>query len=83
MIISLMSIMFFESLSLIKEPTTYEVAKIEPKWCMTMNEILHALKKIKLGRFVIYQKIKNWLDENGYIKLNIIAMILLNAIKLD
>jgi hypothetical protein len=30
---------------LIKEPTTYEVEKIEPKWCRAMNEKLHALEK--------------------------------------
>jgi hypothetical protein len=75
---------FLSSLSLIKEPTTYEVAKIKPKWCRAMNEELYALeKKIKLERFIIYQKIKNRLDANRYIKLNIIAMVLLNTIKLD
>jgi hypothetical protein len=36
---------FFSSLSLIKEPTTYEVAKIKPKWCRAMNKELYALEK--------------------------------------
>jgi hypothetical protein len=36
---------FLTALSKIKEPTNYEVAKNDPKWCKAMEEELYALEK--------------------------------------
>jgi hypothetical protein len=63
-------------LSQINEETKYEMAKIDPRWHKTMNEEFHALKKIILGKYVSYPKIKNQLVASEFIKLNIIIIIL-------
>ena len=36
---------FITSLSKIYEPTSYEIAQSDPKWCKAMDEELHALEK--------------------------------------
>jgi hypothetical protein len=36
---------FLTALSKIEEPTNYEVAKNDPKWCKAMEEELYALEK--------------------------------------
>jgi hypothetical protein len=67
---------FITALSKIEEPTNYEMARNDPKWCKTMGEEIYALeKKIKRGNFIHCQVIKNQLDINGYIKLNTIVMV--------
>jgi hypothetical protein len=48
---------FFNSLSRIKEPTRYEIAKFKQKWCKTMDEELHTLgKKSNLGSLSFTKK---------------------------
>jgi hypothetical protein len=49
---------FINNLFKIEEPTSYEIAKREQKWCKAMEEELNALEKIKLGKFVNCPKIK-------------------------
>jgi hypothetical protein len=67
---------FLNSLSQTDEPKNFEIAKLDPKWCKAMDEELHALeKKIKLGKYIFYQKIRNRLVASGYIRLNIVVMI--------
>jgi hypothetical protein len=51
---------FVNVISTTKEPTTFEEAKRDPKWCKAMEEELHALeKKIKPGLYALYQKIRS------------------------
>jgi hypothetical protein len=70
-------------LSRIEEPINYEIAKLKPKWCKAMNEELNALERNQTWKVCYLPKNKNRLDVNGYTKLNIIATVSWNSIKLD
>jgi hypothetical protein len=74
---------FLSSLSRIEEPINYEIAKLKPKWCKAMNEELNALERNQTWKVCYLPKNKNRLDVNGYTKLNIIATVSWNGIKLD
>jgi hypothetical protein len=62
-------------LSKIEEPTNYEVAKNDPKWCKAMEEELYALEKNQTWDLCTLPNDKNRLDVNEYTKLNIIVMV--------
>jgi Reverse transcriptase (RNA-dependent DNA polymerase) len=49
---------FLNSLSQTKEPNFFEIVKLDPKWCKTMDEELHTLEKNKIWKICFLLKIK-------------------------
>jgi Reverse transcriptase (RNA-dependent DNA polymerase) len=47
---------FLNLLQRIEESNSYEIAKLDKKWCKVMEEEFHILEKNKRGKYICYQK---------------------------
>lgn len=79
----LLSIMLKFTLSQIKEPVYFAQPTKDPNWVTTMNKELHALEENNTWNWLNYQKGKPLLVVNGYIKLNILPMVILRDVGKD